>query len=230
MTLSKGLTAHWILNNSHTVNGELRDETPLDITSTFIGTPVITENGPLGGSYEFDGLGTKGTLSPYNPLFGEDSCTITLWANIHGPSNESLGYSSIINCGANAGSGGSADGWSIGARNNNYRIDSGDGTGTQTLNIGIEYDTWYLFTLRSNGDTGEVISNAFGMDEFVGQSMSDTGSTNIQRDTSISIARQRVDDDTFPGEVAEVRLYNRVLSDEEIQSLRNMRTQKKYRV
>ena len=215
MSLNKGLIGHWTMDSADTDNGMLRDRSAYDGDMNIVNSPDIGEDSPIGESYLFDG-NEDYTEVEYTPENIESSYTLAFWCYF--PSdNDSSSYPVPF---ANT----SSD--SSGAGYNGFKWDSGIRfvpSGTDEFNhvskgIDIEDEWFHLVGVYDDGDA-YLYENAT-------VEASDTDFNTPEPLSYINIGGEPRDGEYFNGRISDARFYNRALSEQEINALYNMRSQR----
>jgi hypothetical protein len=211
-TLGVGLVAHYLMNDSAS------DTIVLDTTTNYNGTATqntsdMTAAGRINSALGFTGSGSSeidvGDLSSEIT----DAMSISLWFNVNDIDN----FQSIFSVQGDPGSECSLKHLTL-APNYNPQIGGfgepcgGDGITIDNMNISTQ--TWYHFVLLEDSSGGEIYLD--------GVSTSNTGWQNISTfftPTNFVIGRSGWADRDFRGLIDDVRIYDRVLTQDEITEL-----------
>ncbi len=194
------------------LDGNANDSTSNGNNGTITGATLTTgQSGQANGAYNFDG--SSYIKFPQVVPTGLTRLTVSVWARaisytggnygtiIHRSSNTAIG-SSIFWAGVNT------LGQYALAANGNWASGS---TGTVA-----NTSTWRLLTLVYNGNTQRVYSDgAFSASANVGPITNQSTSTEI----SIGASANSTADRTLTGDLDDIRIYNRALSDAEVSAL-----------
>ena len=205
--LQKGLIGHWTMNSADISGGTLYDKSAYDNHGTVNGAAVESA-GPVGGSMKFDGSSNQITL-PELGISGDVSLSVSAWFKVDSDAND---------------------------KNNIFGFGTA-GTNDQTFSIRTSSDGSYRFYFWAN-DLDASVSNFFGSwTHVVATYDSDSSDRRIYHNGSLansdnpsnpSFQNQSYQISGFNGEyfdgmISDVRLYNRALSQSEINQLYNFR-------
>lgn len=208
MNLNKGLVGHWTMDDSDTSGGILSDRSAYDNHGT-IDTNVTTGiSAPVGDGFRF--VGDKIININAEPI-GTSSFTFSFW--LKGDfANSSKNYPDVFNGFWGRGAGDST------ASDSGFRIDSDS---TSRYIQGFIYDgsfsTWTHIAISVDQDIGEAHfyengthfhTNTFTTGENISDSISFFGNDDLNMD------------------ISEFRYYKRALSQDEINALYQMRSQR----
>lgn len=219
MNLQKGLVGHWTMNDEDTSGGTLYDRSGYDNHAQIRG-PSTDQSGNISESYMFDAASNDDVYIPVDyqeeeSIGSKDIGTMSAWYKY------------------------TTDGVFFGTpngRDRRMRIQN------SSVEVGVYYgDTSqieYVTTAQPNDGNWHHVVMTYkvpGFDielyfdgEFIDSySNSDAGSANNGNALTIG---SYINTDHFGGEIDDVRLYNRVLSENEVSALYNMRSQKAYRI
>lgn len=210
-----GLVGHWQFNGA--ANGMVPDTSTTGNAGEIIGAPTQTPRAG-GSALVFDGkkdfVGTEQSLHRW---LGS-SATLTAWIKTTGK-GDNFGPNAPGIAGGTARGGPAQDQDSIwGMLDANGRIGAQFGwsgaavVSTQPVNDG----TWHHVAITRNAATGEVRVYVDGM-----LSNSGTSATGTMKRRFWSIGRIDGSQRYWPGALSEVRIYDQVLSDQEIQDIYN---------
>ena len=215
--LQKGLVGHWTMDDRDTDNGMLRDRSAYGNDGSIEG-PITDQGGIVGESFEFNGGETDGDVvkTELSPADIDDN-TVTFSSWLYTYDNEKrqkiiTGYTDATD-----------DRWDIEIRDallqfNAWNYDSivGDTQFTQEswLHVSAVWEPGEEVILYIDGD-----EDGRGSQEL--NSLDDGGDISIGRRTY-----QQRDEPSWDGRIDDVRIYNRALSESEIEALYNMRSQR----
>jgi hypothetical protein len=206
MNLQKGLVGHWTMDDADTSSGTLYDRSAYDNHGTLDSGINTGVSGKVGEAYSFTGE----TLSI--PAIEPDTITISSWVN---PDNNSddmrwarLDYSNSNN-----------KGMLLRYDSGNFQLLHGDGTTiVYTFDISV-YNiagNWIhtVCTVKSNGDTEFWINGV----------LEDTNTSNGLNWDSEGGSFEISETGRFSGQIDDFRIYNRELSEDEVNALYQMRS------
>ena len=217
---SGGLIGHWSLDQETFDPGTNRitDLTPYENHGTNYGATFTTDrHGKSGGAMSFNGANNAVDISQLSyPNTWDDNFSISSWINIPSDFSWSSGrYDNIVSRGTYIGSHGlarsptnnSVCGWVRG--DNGARVVCSD----------ITRDSWYLLTMTWDGE--DLIF--YVDDSYIGVSSGQRDGIPHQLNWTIGRARafSGGQGSWYEGLLDDVRIYNRALSQKEIQSLYN---------
>ncbi|HVV25624.1 MAG TPA: LamG domain-containing protein [Candidatus Saccharimonadales bacterium] len=203
----KGLIGWWKLN------GNLKDSTPYAHNGTAIGSPAPTTDreGTTNGAYSFNGttdyisVGSNSQFIPANNA----PFSFSMWVQ---PTNLATSYNRSLlsdqaypNIGIRAG---------INV-NGKFHLWSSEDGGTMNFAgaTSLSVNQWYLLTATYDGSTGRV---------YVNGKLDGSGSGTVLSPANTAIFIGHISGvDYFQGSIADVRLYNRALSQSDITNLYN---------
>jgi hypothetical protein len=206
MNLQKGLVGHWTMDDADTSDGTLYDRSAYDNHGTLDSGINTGVSGKIDEAYSFTGE----TLSI--PAIEPDTITISSWVN---PDNDTddmrwgrLDYSSSNNRGI-----------LLRYNSGNFQLLHGDGTTivyTPYVSVSNISGTWIhtVCTVTSNGDTEFWINGV----------LEDTNTSNGLNWGSSGGTFEISETGRFTGQIDDFRIYNRTLSEDEINALYQMRS------
>ena len=223
--LQKGLVGHWTMDDRDTDNGMLRDRSGNDNHGTINGGIKTSKSGAIGESYEISG-DTPYIATSFGKKLGDDidAFCISLWCKTDlGGRKWLAGWrgnnSPHFNWGLNDDLANSGELWA------RWRGDAGNSKDLTSSTL-INDNSWHhvVFEMDTSG------YGAIYVDSELVDSRSDLDTTADFRDIPIWIGEFNDTGSThgFPwgGKIADCRIYNRVLSEQEINALYNMRSQR----
>jgi len=206
-----GAIAWWSFDET---SGTIAGDRIGDNVGGFAGEPMAVE-GQVWGALHFDGNDYIAVADNDQWAFGANNFTIELWANFDAPGGGSIGHPSDIFIGNDEGPG-TRNKWffALGGGYLNFHI-NGPAVGSRFFplvpfspNVG----QWYHLAVRRNGTTYTIF-----IDGVPSGSATDTRLIpNANAPLTIGQAEQI---GFMNGRLDEVTIYNRALSDEEIQSI-----------
>ena len=210
--LRKGLVGHWTMDNRDTSSGKLYDRTPYNNHGTLNGAPTTGTSGIVGEAYTFDAVDDWVDVS--SPLPYSGTVTVVLWIAVNtsdadwdsSPSRREFFHDDVVE---------------LDQKVNQNVAFFYDGTGVGDVNnssYAFPEDEWELATLRYDGSTVELIR---------GTEVLDTAShSNLASPTVAPRIGANYSDSSrvWGGDIAEVRVYDRALSNAEIKSIYNIRS------
>lgn len=204
VSLQKGLVGHWTMDTDDTSGGVLYDKSAYDNHGTLQNSPSTGQTGIVGEAYGFDGS------SNYiqTPLTGDsikNPYSISAWFNVN-----SINGSEMI-----VGNYDGSNGFLARLEGNDmfdlwHDTDSIEG-GSVTLN------KWTHVVYTYDGSNGAIYKNT---SQVASGSLPDS---TISNDLRIA---ETYDGRYLDGELDDVRIYDRVLTQDEILTLYNMRSQR----
>lgn len=220
MNLQKGLVGHWSMNDADTDSGVLRDKSPYDHQCQLNGGITTSQEGIVGEAYEFDGVDDWLQRSKTDVL-KYDKHTLTFWIkNIEGHTGNWDQF--FCNGGGDTTDGRSPGLWLHSSTDNtiHWKLsteadgNAGIGSTTNTATVG----EWTFWAGTYDGSTQKIyyngeIDSTLSIDSPL---IHDNGDVAIGGDHGGGSSRQLALDD--------VRLYNRILPQTEIQALYNQRS------
>lgn len=211
MTLNKGLVGHWTMDDADTSGGTLYDSSAYDNHGVNNNITTSTPS-PVGEAYTLDG--SNGGIELINPTPNQisSSFSITTWCSI----NSGADTSNIF----------STDNDSF-----RWRVSSGDthwillDDGQQSTYFGsstVPSDQYIYYTVVYDSSIPEAKFYINGeLDDTISVSQSSVSSY-----SSMYIGAYQLSREVWDGELSDLRLYNRVLTEDEIYALYNMRSQR----
>lgn len=210
-SLTEGLVAYYPMEES---GSTVLHDGALDNLGQITGA-TWNGSGKVGSdALSFDGTDDSVTTS-HNPL--STTVTISLWAKIDSTQN-SRKYMYDIN----ASDGGTAN--SLMRTDGSGSIQTGLRNDAESgwiyINAPYSYDTnWHLYTLTWDGGDG---SGAFFVDGSVTESFTSNDSLNIESTQYLQIGESQSGTAPISGSIDDFRIYDRALSQQEIQALYNL--------
>lgn len=204
--LQEGLVGHWKFNE--TSGATASDSSDNGNDGTLNGDPQWV-TGYFGGGLEFDGAGDEVNV-PYSPSLNPEQFTACLWANV---APGSTGHRAAISCRDD----GPQRGYIIYAEpGNTWQFWIGVGAGGVTWNPAqgpaVNLGEWtHLTAVYSDGEQKLYVDG-----ELAGEA---TGALNINTAQELLIgagANEATHQFLFVGNIDDVRVYNRALTEEDI--------------
>jgi len=206
-----GLVGHWEMDEGH--GGQVRDKSGNGNHGTIYGAtwgssaPEWVDD-TSGGALEFDGVDDYVEVDD-NSIFAGDSVTISFWFKSTMTSSGSLVWKERI------GSGGSY--WiRMEPESNQIRVlfrDSSNNSANITTSQIYNNGEWHYFVVTYNGSSGQIYVD----NEEDGSTFDSIYSWDS--DESLYIGAQWGTESFFNGQIDDVRVYNRALSEAEIQKI-----------
>ena len=209
MALTDGILAYWKLDNASWL-----DSTGNGYTLTNTSGTVTVGTGIIGGDATFDGASLLSTTANL-PISGSGPFSYSCWIKWAGTIDGS-GYNTIIGTRGSGSSG--AEAWAMllaGSGSVLTVVQYAGGFNFQTDPI-IEQDTWYHLAVTNDGMFSKFYFN--GSFLITGESAPE----NLVADYPLNLGMNTQGDQTFAGQIDEVGIWERVLSDAEISSLYNL--------
>lgn len=213
MSLEKGLVGHWTMDDADTDGSTLYDRSAYDNHGTINGPITTGVSSPIGQAYSFDGTSGGIQLTKPEPNTITSSFTITTWcvldsgqdtSNIFSTSNDSFRW--------RASSGDTH--WVL--------LDDGSGNSTYFGSSTLPFDTYFYYTVVYDSSVPEL---RFYIDGQLDDTIS-VSETSLQPYDEMYIGAYQLGSEVWGGEISDLRLYNRVLSESEINQLYQMREQR----
>lgn len=205
--LQKGLVGHWTMNSEDVDSGKVRDRSPYDNHGTIYQNADIGLSGAVGQSMGFNGSNGGYVQTPAQDTFS--SYTVSFWF-----------LAQDINTGGFLIS--TWDNNEINFRNNgNLQFWQGDNSGSRAyINHSINENQWYHAAATWNGSQIELFvdGNSEGTNSI--STIENGGSNDGFQIGQHAYGAER----GLKAKMSDVRLYNRALSQPEIQQLANQRT------
>lgn len=219
VNLDSGLVAHYPFN------GNANDESGNSFDGTVFGATLTSDRFGLGSSaYSFDGIDDYINVPGNSTFNGPTSFSVSVWFN----SNQTAARTKIINKGIDVGGDRSLYTWDItlnpaqsGSFLGQVRGNYSDGVSSVSLysEDTTLFNNWNFVVLTYDGLIGKCYVNNVLQDS----SMSISGTLNNESGP-IQIGRENnsnTGSDEFSGKIDDIRIYNRVLNPQEIDSLYN---------
>ncbi|MCF7795383.1 LamG domain-containing protein, partial [Patescibacteria group bacterium] len=217
-TLNKGLVGHWSMDaveyNSST--NRVTDKTPYSSHGTNYGATFTTDrNGKTDGAMSFDG--SNDYIDCGNSIFrNHDTFTVGLWFNRY---SDLASYTNhgVYNMLLAKASGAYNDNFELGTNGNNIQLylDTSISNETRSFPAGILNNEFYYLAVTFDNGLAKIYVNG----EFI-DSSDWSGTLDSNADLSVfAIGESQHAGAPFNGLIDDVRIYNRVLSESEIQSL-----------
>lgn len=224
MNLRKGLVGHWTMDNQDTSGGVLYDKSGYDNHGIVNNSPTKGVDSTIGQAYSFENDNNEWVdidNGINNILDGSEEASLTCWIKLptNDPSDsEQTGPFSF--CGSSA-------------SNNHYswtntdiyfnvfrqnRIDNIDDNGFDKTN-------WHLLAITTTPG-----SNGWKLYQNKNLVTSVNGESSVTTTVDAAIGRNVTGGHDFTGKISDFRLYNRKLSENEINQLYQMREQQSYNV
>jgi len=207
-----GLLLYWRLdqNNTNQIDNSGNSYNGTVINATF------TNNGKIGGAYEFDGI-SSGINTSALPLIRGNNITIATWVYIK---NNRTGQSIIVNYYN------STEQFVLGFRETNHKIEGaffnstgGSGYfGRFASTNAIEFNRWYHIVIIYNGSLSTNADNTiFYLDNVLQTSSSNFGSAGTKQGFRVGSTTGSAN--FINGSIDEVMVFNRSLSATEVMNL-----------
>jgi hypothetical protein len=209
-----GLVGHWALNSEdyNSATGRVTDKSAYENHGTNYGANFTTDRmGHSNGAMFFDG-----SANDYILITDKDSLdlttdfTISTWIN---PKTQSSGYNSIVNKGN----------WRyyLGLYNDN-RLDLWINNAiSATAASGLSPNIWYHIVWVHSSSSGDYDIVYVNGDNSSSLSINGNLPNPSADATNLGIGARNIGNYAFNGSIADVRIYNRALSSEEIIALNN---------
>jgi len=224
LNLQKGLVGHWTMNNKDVDNGVVRDKSGYDHHAEVRGTPTFGNSGIVQGSASF--TESNGDYLPirdnfYTKVEEIPEVTVSVWYKGTNAGDYIIQYdrSEFFRC--------TTDVW---VTNSN----ASGGISDMTYNAPTD-GNWHHLVFWYDSDSSGTKKRMY-IDNSVDTELSDPHngtSLGSGLDTYGAIGAfgesrefNQDDDPRLTGELDDVRLYERALSEDEIQALYNMRSQR----
>lgn len=211
-----GKDTNWQTNNTNDLSGQNRNGTITNISTT---TGVVS--GVVGQSFKFNGSSSYVKTSSFPGL--NSGHTVSVWVYFNNTSGVQAIWSKsgVGGGGAPTDGGHLALGW-LGATGEIVWDWGGANTTHHTTGLGLQPKKWYniVFRIDNNGNIAMFINN-------VKQSLN-SSSDSLPLNTSgpLYIGADNGNTDFFNGQIDDLRMYNRVLSDTEIAQIYNQGSSK----
>lgn len=215
MNLHKGLVGHWTMDSADIDSSTAYDKTANDNHATLSGS-IQQTSAPIGDGLQFDGSDDLFVFD--NMTLDRFGATISFWVN---PESASTSYS-FVNVGDDyhkmielEPSGTNCETNSNGNRFNNGNYSLRDEWHHLAVVFENERAYWY--------EDGTLLSEAtnYGIDNYNDENDVDK----MVADTTFDRIGDPVYENKYAGGVSDLRIYDRALSDSEINSLYNQRSQ-----
>jgi len=208
-SLESGLIAHWTLDGTDLISNAV-DSSGSANTGYLKGfTSTTTAPGKIGQSLEFDG--SNDYVDIPNIAIPQDF-TVTAWVNSSMSANDDI----IIGSGATAAGNTEAHfGYNNGNEIRYFDVDLSPDTASVSISTAEYKNTWKYITLTKEGSTTKIYSDGYLLNTTV-----QTG-TSLKSFTYLGVTTNNPSGATqrMHGKMDDVRVYNRALSDEEINRL-----------
>ncbi|MGB4833679.1 MAG: LamG domain-containing protein, partial [Candidatus Moraniibacteriota bacterium] len=199
------LKGYWSFNGQDLSGTTAADRSGAGNNGTLTNGPTITE-GKLGQALNFDGTNDTVSISPTGLPTG--SRTISVWAKatlLDGSYRGVIGYGNQNN----------GEAFAIQINSSNEWVITGWGAPNAVSGGAVVLNQWTHIVGTYSGGNASIYVNGV----LVGGPAAITSAPNL----NYSAIGSRLDGggDYFPGQIDEVRIYNRVLSDTEVKALYN---------
>ena len=227
MNLNKGLVGHWTMDDRDTDNGFIRDRSPYDNNGELLGGITTGVNSPLGEGYDFDGTDDIVQAPHSSSLNIEGEFTLTVWARQ--PSDTSSNADNILSKGDN-----DSFRWRLSSNGIPWLLIVEDGTGDYNSSRDADYsvtqDEWHhhAVSVIFDGNGGGEIRFYLDGEHRTTNSHSIEPLRTTTKD--LQIGTYTDSSELWEGELSDVRIYNRALSEKEINALYNMRSSRQKNV
>lgn len=220
VNLDSGLIAYWPFN------GNADDESGNNFDGTVFGATLTSDRfGANASAYRFDGIDDYISVPSDSTFNGPDSFSIAVWFN----SDLTATRTKIITKGTNVGSNRSLYTWELTVNPQNStniflgQVRGGYSDGASPAPMYSRdttlFDAWNFVLMTYDGVMGKWYVNGILQDSTVsisGTLNGEPGPINIGRDNNSDFG-----EDEFSGKIDDVRIYNRALNPQEIDSLYN---------
>jgi hypothetical protein len=211
MSLQKGLVGHWTFDAEATSNGTAYDSSAYDNHGSINGaTPV--SSGKISGSFDFEHDNSE-YIDLGRPVLNDNPFTVSCWCTIESHTGDWMRTvaSHDTSNGIWLGLDNNGTNWQAGMR----RDDSSSATvSASSFNTG----QWYHTVIRWDGSTFEFFLDT----DSIGATSSSTFNPAVD---NTNIGRSQYYGEYWDGKIDDIRVYNRALSESEINQLYQMRTQ-----
>lgn len=216
MNLQKGLVGHWTMDDADTSGGTLYDRSAYDNHGTINGPTETT--GLWGTALDFTQSNSDHIITNEPTLSGDPVATLSVWAKAS--TTNQTDWTGILSLGTNQ-STNTTFTINVEGSGNNIAVHT---WGNSTADIPLDDTNWHHYV---GINTGEGTQKFYYDGEFIG-SMDNTLS--IPSEPSVIGARKYAVEDNnsrfWEGKIQDARIYNRVLSEDEINALYQMREQR----
>lgn len=214
--LDRGLVGHWSMDDSDVSGGTLYDRSAYDNHGTINGSPNQSQSSVIGDSFDFDGSGDH--IDTFN--LGVDSHSLSCW--FYADNIDSNGHS--IFSGNSGGNNAYSGFWLDDTAQMYYMLDDqkeGGSSFNELKGSSISTGKWYHLVQTYDGETGATAGYLNGNLDASGSRQPNVTFNDV---VYVIGSRSAGDDFYFNGKITDVRVYDRVLSEKEINALYNKRT------
>lgn len=218
----KGLVGHWTMNSEDADSGKIRDRSAYDNHGTINGSPNQSQSSIIGDSFDFDGSGDY--IETFN--LGVDSHSLSCW--FYADNIDSNGHS--IFSGNSGGNDAYSGFWLDDTAQMYYMLDDekeGGNSFNELRGSSISTGKWYHLVQTYDGETGATAG-------YLNGNLDASGSRqpNVTFNDVVYVIGSRSDgsDFYFNGKITNVRVYNRALSQSEVNQLYNQRTARAHKM
>lgn len=227
-SLEKGLIGHWTMSAKDISAGAISDSTPYNNPGTING--ATQTSGLFDGGLNFSSASDHVNIPSQNVPSGSEPRTFAIWVNVEQIGDRQM----VLGTGSGQGTGNAFEIEVDSPYNSSVKDTSPNGIGVHTWGSSayasskpLNYNSWEHIAATLDG------SNNFGIQIYhngepqpMGVYQNSTLSTETEHlSIGSSLAHGANDINTLTGSVQDARIYNRVLSDKEISTLYNMRSQ-----
>ena len=205
--VTDGLFGHWDADNPSSYNGS--GTTLSDLTSNNYDLTLNNVTFNSSGIKYFDFNGSNSFASYTNSILKDltsDNFTIILWVNWDGSS--ALNPNFILSDMATSGS----RSISIEMNNGNYKGSINNGGSNSNTSTAAPTGTWEQITLTYNSTDGSKLYGNADLDD----NNTNTPTLDRSNHSLFNIGRQAIGDRYFNGKIANIKIYNRTLSSDEV--------------
>ena len=221
MNLQKKLVGHWSMDDADTDNGYLRDRSPYGNDGELLGGVATGTAAPIGEAYSFDGTDDIVQAPHSSSLNIEGEFTLTAWAKQ--PSDTDSNADNILSKGDN-----DSFRWRLSSSGTPWLLLVEDGTGDYNSSRDTDYsvtqDEWHhhAVSVVFDGNGGGEIRFYLDGEHRTTNSHSIEPLATTTKD--LQIGTYDGSNEFWEGDLSDVRIYNRLLSHNEIALLYNQRS------
>lgn len=205
---------HWTMNDRHITGDELEDLSPADNTATLSGGVTTGIDAPVGQGFSFDGVDDYLLADSLTGFEGtSQAASLTFWARAEWSSLD-VGDVRMVNTNNT----GSLDEWRGYQNNTLALIISANGTNyaIDTFSNSPPDNEWVFLHWRWEYDSSADETTADGGHDG---SWQETRAIPGQTDDPAEIVIGNWNADYFPGDLSDIRFYDRRLSDAEVERI-----------
>lgn len=218
MDLNKGLVGHWTMDDRDTKGSTIRDRSAYDNHLDQIQGITTGHESPIGESYEFDRASNSEAMGDCS--WNTDQVSVSMWVSTY-----------------------------VDVHENDYAVfstNNGVGSGSLLIQYTSSGVRWWPSTGQSNSSSFYpglnvnewhhiVVTHQYGTnftDIYIdGEHLREVESVEsypIPRRDNVYLGKWGTNSRYFDGRLSDVRMYDRVLSHEEVNALYNMRSQRQH--